>query len=402
LFRFIGPTFAFPGPRARLLAVMSPIPRRASSLLLLLAGACSQKDATAPVTQASAWLAISNTDHDLGDIAHGRKEECIFTVKNTAAQTVRLAGMRQTCTCATQELSITRAGQPIEREIHMQPVLRDGGFLVTTLEPGEQLTLKVTVDTSLRAGLDHHEDGKLELAFEPEEAGHIVFGYHFTIRARMRLLTHDQEPRSPTVELGEFSKSQEVLGVLELAPLEGAKSFRILDIVGTDDLLKLEKKNPLLPGGYRWLVRYGPRGEPGPVSRVLSFKTDLEDDYVMNILVDGIALSNLSFVPAARLDLNRFDWSQPKQTYVTVIYRKPIPNPGFAIGRIKVEKPGGVDVSRYFEADVTEAGASRWQITLQYLGGLDGKRFDGFVQLKTADPEHKSTLVRFTGFNTKK
>ncbi len=343
------------------------------------------------------WLAVSEMVHDFGEIPHGQSRTHQFTIDNRGPQRVRLTGIRNQCTCAITKVRLLRDGQPIDRPVYNPPRQVDGGFLMATLEPGERLAFEVKVDTRLRPPRDHKEQALSQLHFEPaEEAGVLTLAYRFTIRSRVRIISDLAPSMNPTIDLGDFSKDQEVYSVLELAPLK--EPFHLLSVTGDGDGVVLEKREPKNKGGYRYGIRVAPRGKAGPFDRLLGFKTDIDHGYLLQIQLVGNALPNLQVTPHGRLDFGRFDWRQPTERFVTIVYRRPRFDPKLAVDSVDVHTRDGRDVSSLFEATIDGGGARRWTLSLKYKGGLKGKGFEGSVRFRSADPEQHVVVVPFTGY----
>lgn len=362
--------------------------------LLLPITACEER----PEGRNDAWVAVSEDTHDFGEIPHGESREHRFWVENRSSQRIRLTGIRSQCSCAVVEPRVLAGGVTVDdRPMHNPPKFVQGGYLMTWLEPGERLELTVRIDTKLRPPVDHVEPSLSELHFEPQEVGKILFTYRFKIRARVWLFGELATKLTPVIDLGQYSKYQEVFSVFEVAPRDG-NDFRVLGIEGTDDRLILERRKAKHAGGYRWLVRLRPNGLPGPFERQLKFKTDLPGNYELPIAVSGNAVPSLQIFPFARLDFNRIDFTKPQRIFVTLMYRRPQLDPVFRIGKIEVMSGGGEDIARFFEAGIEGGEVRRWTLWLNYKGGFQGNRFKGWVQLVSADPEHESTVIPFSGF----
>ena len=348
--------------------------------------------------KSTAWLEISQTTHDFGEIPHGEKRTHRFTITNRASQRVRLSSIRNQCTCAFVDKTILAAdGSKVSRAIHEPPRMVDGGWLTLELHPGEKLVLDVRVDTTLRPPLDHNEQAISQLNFEPQEAGTIKLLYRFRIKARLRILTKLAASKNPVVTIGNLTRGQVGHGVLELAPLAG-QNFAVTKIDGLNENLKLFEAPASQEGGHRWRIECASGDNIGPVRRELTFHTDLGGGYSLPILIEGSVVPALGILPYPRLDLGRFDFKGTARKELTLIWRRPTFDPKFEVGKIKVVDKEGRDVAKHFRASIEDKGAQRWRLSLRYLGGCESERFEGSVEVRCADPAHRSTEIQFTGF----
>ncbi len=340
------------------------------------------------------WLEAKDSYYDFGKVFHGDEPSHSFWIQNKSQQRVRLIGYRNACSCAEVNLSIQdRSGKKVVREIHDPPVRRQGSWLVTWLEPGEKLQVKVTVHTLIRAAVEHKEPGTTELHFEPNtEAGIVRLGYKFHIMPRVRILP------TPTLDLGSLGKEQKIVSPLELAPGQGVRPFKITKVEGVDEYMKLEKIPPLEKQGHRFLLRFGPTHKAGSYQHILAFHTDL-DGYIAKVQVNANILPNLQFFPTKQLNFGRIPFSKEGETFITLIYNGLLEDPKLKVldtrGRNQMEE----DRSSLFEARIEAAPDGRWILKIHYKGGAKDSTLLGEVLIQSADPDHKRSVVPFVLFN---
>lgn len=362
----------------------------------------TQESTSSPETSSEfgkPWLHVSETSYDFGQIPHGEIATKVFTIRNDGPQRVRLNGIRNQCTCAELfKRVLDKAGEEVKRPVYDPPILDKGSFLMCEVEPGETLELKVRVDTNLRPPIDHREPSFSELVFEPADVGQIRIEYSFAIRARLIFLSEVGLNGAPTVQIGNFGKDQKAYGVLELAPRDG-KLFKIARIEGPDDALRLTPQKATVEGGHRWLVEVNSRGKAGPLFRELRFHTDLDDGYACSVQVHGLALPNLQIVPSPRIDYGRFDFKQARARSVDLVYRRPNFDPRFRVTKVWA-RAGEDDVSSMFKATIRTLEKGEWRLGLDYAGGIaPARRFDGQIELESADSDFQRVVVKFSGFH---
>ncbi|GEM_PF-3445323 len=343
------------------------------------------------------WLEVKEGYCDFGKVYHGDEPSHSFWIQNKSKQRVRLIGYRNACSCASVSLSLLdRKGKKISREIHDPPIRKEGSWLVTWLEPGDKLEVKVTVHTLLRSAAEHKEPGTTELHFEPDtEAGIVRFGYKFHIMPRVRILP------TPSLDLGSLGKEQKTVSPLELAPGEGIPSFKITKIEGIDAFTKLETIPSLEKNGHRYLIHFGPTHKAGSYQRILAFHTDL-DGYIAKVQVTANILPNLQFFPSKQLYFGQIPFSKKDQTYITLIYNGLLDDPKLKILETRGKNDKGEDCSSFFESRIAPPNDGRWTLTIRYKGGASGRRIQGIVLLQSDDPDHKRSVVPFVLFNAER
>ncbi len=362
--------------------------------LTLILPSCGKKDDSGQEPGPGNWLQVKEGYYDFKKVYHGDKPSHSFWIQNQSGHKVRLKGYRNACSCASVSLSIRDAqGNRVQRELHDPPIQRQGSWLVTWLEPGEKLEVRVTVNTLLRSAVEHKEPGTTELHFEPDtEAGIVRLGYRFHIIPRVRILP------TPSLDLGSLGKEQKVISPLELAPGEGIRPFKITKIEGVDAFMKLENIPAMEKNGFRYLIHFGPTHRAGSYQRVLSFHTDL-DGYVAQVQVSANILPNLQFFPTRQLNFGRIPFSKEGETFITLIYNGLLEDPGLKILETRGRNRDGVDRSSLFHSRLEPAGDGRWILRILFKGGTRDRTIRGEVLLVSKDPDHQRFTVPFVLFN---
>jgi hypothetical protein len=386
-------------------------PRPALALALLLAQSlaligvlmltgCDQGKPTPPTQKnLGSKLRLDKSFHEFGKVLHGRKPSTSFRLENISKDRLEILGEQNSCSCANIDHEILdAAGKQVERPIYFPPKrMEDGSTLLTWLMPGETLHLTVHVDTAKRDPIAKQESAETHLLFEDDTIGEVVLGYRFFIDPP---ILADPGPGFRTLPI---SRGGTGLDSLELYPGIGKKAFKITQIEGADELVKLVPTDAHRVNGHRYQIEIGPFPKKETSwMRSLWFHTDLEGDYKMHVVIGGSIVRDLEFMGPKGHSFGRFDFAKKKESRLRLRYNGRSNKPVFAIQDLKIQTKEGKDVTSSFEATVEHQSGKRWDVVIRYKGGVEGRRFAGNFQLRTDIEGFEKTDIGVIGFRLDK
>ena len=209
---------------------------------------------------------VDTTKLEFGVIATGSEALKIVTIENTTGSTVQIGGFSTACRCA-------EASQPRGRE-------------KTTLQPGEQTTIEVRMNTR---AFKQQRDTTLTIQFISPQFAEVRIPISAYIRTDVVF-----DPGK--VEFGkvEFLAGKEVPVKIAYA---GRQDWKIVDVKISNQGLKASLKETERAGGrvgYELVMKLSPEARPGRIRDIVTLVTDDATNPHVPLLVEGEVVPDIS------------------------------------------------------------------------------------------------------------
>lgn len=324
--------------------------------------------------------------HDFGTIPHGQSREHRFSVPIPAgALGVYPLGFATSCSCGLWDFLIR---SPAGDERPTGPAIADN---VRVVRPGEELLLRLRVDTSKREAVDAppvtFRGGVLLHVDGSEDPVRVPVTFVYAIDAPIRI--------APTahVDFGALPYCRSFAQTLELTADRTEPPVRIGPVRTSDPRLQAELRHE--EGTTMLDVRFTPRATDREQSVVAAVYVDTDlPVYALTIPVTGQITGAIVVEPSDHLGFNNIDFAAPAEVFAFVTDHEPTREPGFVA--LDIRNVNGASIAEHFTVDVSpvEAMPRMSKVVLRYIGGYEGNAFRGILRL--AKPGSKEPLVALT------
>ena len=324
--------------------------------------------------------------HDFGVIPHGEQREHLFEVPTPpGSEGVYPLGFATSCSCGLWDFLIRSAGG------EQRPTGAAIAENVRTVQPGEQLLLRLRVDTSRREAVDAppvtfrgtvhlHVDGQQEPALVP-----VNFVYSIDAPISVAPTAH--------IDFGALPYCRSYAQTLELHPDRADPPVRLGPVRTSDPRVHAELRQE--EGSTLLDVRFEPRQADRAQTVVAAVYVDTDlPDYALTIPVTGQITGAIILEPGNHLGFDKIDFTQPAEAFLFVTDHDPSRDRSFVA--LDVRDVNGASLAGHFRVDLSpvESMPRMSKMVLHYLGGCDGHSFRGVVRL--AKPGSTQPLVDIT------
>lgn len=324
--------------------------------------------------------------HDFGTIPHGEKREHRFLVPTpTGRADIYPIGFATSCSCGLWDFLIR---SPNGDERPTGPAIADN---VRTVQPGEELLLRLIIDTSKREAVDAppvtFRGGVLLHADGDEEPLRVPVTFVYAIDAPIRVAP------AAHVDFGALPFCRSYAQTLELRADRTEPPVRMGPVRTSDPRLSAELRQE--EGATLLDVRFAPRPDDREqnVSAAVYVDTDLPD-YALTIPVTGQITGAIIVEPSSHLGFNKIDFMAPAEVFAFVSDHDPGRDPAFVT--LDIRNVNGASLADHFRVDLSPVDnmPRMSRMVLHYLGGFEGNAFRGIVRL--AKPGSTEPLVEIT------